>query len=97
MHPKLKWKTLICLVAAAGLIALVTTSVTAQAPVPKAEDNAPGFNWVDSQLPRAKPVPRSFPVTHTEPIPGAQSRYTYILAPVGPEIIFDQADQDCAG
>ena len=97
MHPKLKWKTLICLVASAGLIALVTTPVVAQSPVPEAEDNAPGFNWVDPQLPRAKPVPRGIPATHTEPIPGVQSRYTYILAPVGPEIIFDQADQDCAG
>ncbi|UCG33889.1 MAG: hypothetical protein JSU68_04475, partial [Phycisphaerales bacterium] len=76
---------------------LLIPPVVAQTPVPLAEDNAPGFNWVDPQLPRAMPVPRGFPVTHTEPIQGAQSRYTYTLEPVGPEIIFDQADQNCAG
>jgi hypothetical protein len=97
MHPKLKWKTLTCLMASAGLIALVTIPTVAQTPVPLAEDNAPGFNWVDSHLPQAKPVPRGIPVTHTEPIPGPQSRYTYILEAVGPEIIWDQVDQECAG
>ncbi|UCG33960.1 MAG: hypothetical protein JSU68_04845, partial [Phycisphaerales bacterium] len=80
----------ICAALVLALSAAAAGTWAAQ-PAIEAERGAPGFNRVEPQLPRVVPASR------TESIPDAQSRYNYILHPVGPEVIWDQIDQQCGG
>ena len=104
MHPKLRWKTLLCLLASLGVIglalALVDNPVTASQPVPKAGDRETAtFDWVDPNLPRAKSRPMAEPLRPRAEIPaGSGLRYPPpILEGVGPEVIWDQQEMDCGG
>ena len=102
MHPKLKWKTFLCLVGVAGLVGLaLSMPVTADQPVPLAGDSETAhFDRVDAQQFRAKQPAGRYTEADFADRPRGDSGLRFpppILEPVGPEVIFDQSDQDCGG